>query len=58
MDAILRQSGHCESWKALDESARVQLLEESLDIKLPLVVSDSEGDAVAREALAMFRYGA
>lgn len=55
LDSILRQSGHCESWKQLGDNARVQFLEKSLDAKLPLVVSDNEDDAMARETLAMFR---
>ena len=55
LDSILRQSGHCENWKELDNAGRIQFLEKSLDVKLPLVVSDSEADAMARETLAMLR---
>ena len=55
MDTILKRNGHCESWKTLDDAARVLFLEKSLDAKLPLTVGDSEADAMARETLAMFR---
>ena len=55
LDSILRQSGHCQNWKELDNAGRVEFLEKTLDLKLPLVVSDSEADAMARETLGMFR---
>ncbi len=55
MDAVLKRSGHCESWKALDDAARVRFLEKTLDVKLPLAVGDSQANALARETLAMFR---
>ena len=55
MDTILKRNGHCANWKTLDDAARILFLEKSLDVKLPLVVGDSEADAMAGETLAMFR---
>ena len=55
MDGILKRNGHCESWKALDDTERIQFLEKTLDVKLPLAAGDSEADAMERETLSMFR---
>ena len=55
MDTILRHNGYIENWKSLGDAARIQFLEKSLDIKLPLTVGDNEAESMARETLAMFR---
>lgn len=55
MDAILKRSGQCENWKALDDTARVRFLEKTLTVKLPVTAGDSEADSMERETLAMFR---
>lgn len=55
MDSILKRNGHCESWKSLDEAAKILFLEKSLDIKVPLTLGDGEADPMPRETLAMFR---
>jgi phosphoenolpyruvate carboxylase len=52
MDSIMRRTGQCESWRALDNAARVKLLESTLDFMLRL--SGSDADPMERETLAMF----
>ncbi|MCC7334206.1 MAG: phosphoenolpyruvate carboxylase [Pirellulaceae bacterium] len=55
MDSILRRGGHCEDWKSLDETGRVQFLEKTLAVKLSLIAENREADSFEYETLAMFR---
>ena len=55
MDSLLRRSGLCDSWKTLDESARVELLEKTLDTKVKLTTEADAPDSMDGETLAMFR---
>ncbi|MCA9157091.1 MAG: phosphoenolpyruvate carboxylase, partial [Planctomycetales bacterium] len=55
MDSILRRGKHCDDWKSLDETGRVQFLEKTLEVKLSLAAESGETDALESETLAMFR---
>ncbi len=64
MDSIFRHCGYCEHWKTLSEAERIDLLERTLDIQLPLEgISEPKEQAsgvaqepsMVGETLAMFR---
>ncbi len=55
MDSLLKRSGHCESWKALDDAARIAFLQKTLDAPLSMVCDDGDVESMERETIDMYK---
>lgn len=55
MESLLKRCSLCDSWNALDEAARIRLLQQTWTLSPGLNVEGAAADTMERETLTLFR---